>query len=686
MTLTPPAGSIVTVWEGGELTLGVVAGEEKRRVRLILEGGREIRVALARIGWEVEPAGPVPGDTAEARREAGRRVERAERGVAELAAAIDVPVLWEIAAEEARGARGHSEFETVELADLALDDRSGTAMTALARAVRADGLHFTRKGDCWEPRDPEQVAQLRLERERVATRENETGAFFEALRRTVREGEFRRSGGEFESRYLAALRELAIHDEATAEPARALALAALEASGLRYDRPHEGAFRLLRAAGELAHDDVNLQVLRYGLRVAFPDSVLAEAASAAARGFDASGREDLTALDVLTIDGPRTREVDDGLSAEPLDGGVRLGVHIADPGAFVRPDDPVDREAQSRGLTHYHPDLRLPMLPPSLSEDAASLAAGLVRPALSFLVELDESGAMRASRVVRSVIRTRLRLDYDEADRRAAERQGPQGELLARLARLGEAREALRLARGAISLRGGEVDLHVGAAGSVELERIDPASPSRRAVSEAMILAGEIAAALCVERGLPVIFRRQAPADPALGASGAAVTDPIAVRRIRRGLSRAETSVRPAPHHGLGLAAYVQVTSPLRRYQDLATQRQIAAHLAGEAPPYNEETLRRVAATTEQAELDARRAERAAEDYWVLRYLESFVGRTIEALVLETDPRPVVLLLETLREQPMPSLAGVEPGRRVSLAVQRVNPRAGLLVLRPAEP
>ena len=51
--MTPFPGALVTVWEGGELSLGVVAGEEKRRVRLVLASGREIRVQPARIGWEI---------------------------------------------------------------------------------------------------------------------------------------------------------------------------------------------------------------------------------------------------------------------------------------------------------------------------------------------------------------------------------------------------------------------------------------------------------------------------------------------------------------------------------------------------------------------------------------------------------------------------------------------------------
>lgn len=141
-------------------------------------------------------------------------------------------------------------------------------------------------------------------------------------------------------------------------------------------------------------------------------------------------------------------------------------------------------------------------------------------------------------------------------------------------------------------------------------------------------------------------------------------------------------SLAPGPHASLGLAAYIQVTSPLRRYQDLVMHRQIGAHIAGEAPPYDLEALQRIAATTERAEADARRAERARDDYWLLRYLEGRTGEEVEATVVETAPRTIVQLDETLWERPMPSLKNMEAGQRVRLWIERVNPRAGMLVLR----
>jgi exoribonuclease-2 len=154
---------------------------------------------------------------------------------------------------------------------------------------------------------------------------------------------------------------------------------------------------------------------------------------------------------------------------------------------------------------------------------------------------------------------------------------------------------------------------------------------------------------------------------------------------MRRLLRRAEVGIQPGPHAGLGLPAYAQATSPLRRYQDLATDRQIAAALSGRALPYEAEALQRIAAATERAELEGRRAERASEVYWLLRYLEGFVGREIEGTVVEQDPVPVVLLDETLLEERVPALAGAAAGSRVRLKVERVNPRAQRLILRPAE-
>ena len=71
-----------------------------------------------------------------------------------------------------------------------------------------------------------------------------------------------------------------------------------------------------------------------------------------------------------------------------------------------------------------------------------------------------------------------------------------------------------RIAGGAVAIHAPEVDVYVLPDGTPQLERLEADSPSRRAVSEAMILTGEVAARFCIEARMPAIYRRQAIHEP----------------------------------------------------------------------------------------------------------------------------------------------------------------------------
>ncbi len=665
-------GAIVAFRERSGLVFGLVAGEEKQgRVPLLLARGRTERVNESRIVVEVQ----APDAHA-----SGEQVAALESRALGQSQSVDVRALWEIVREN------RSEHEEVvlpneDLAELALGSAGGIDHAALFLALLRDNVHFVRKGEEWAARAPHAVEEIRHEREKVTRREREKEEFFAALAQAGRGGEFQLSGSETEKRQLDALERLAVLEDAAPAAARQLALGALTASGLAWQRPHEGAFELLLRLGRFSDADVNLQPLRFGLRTSFPDSVLELSRAVAGRGFDRSERRDLRDLVAVSIDSPHTKDIDDLLSVERKEGGSwRLGVHIADPAAFVAPGDAVDEEALARGLTHYMPDLRLPMLPEAISEVAASLIASQERPALSFLVDLDAAGSITSYEIARSEVRSAARLSYSEADLAIGSGAGPYAELLRDLAAVGELREQMRTAGGAVTIRAPEVDVRVSADGTPSLERLAADSQARRAVSEAMIVAGEIAARYCMAAELPVIYRRQSIPER-LEVGGDPASDPVLRRRLRRAMKRADSGLEPGPHDSLGLAAYAQVSSPLRRFQDLASHRQILAHLAGRAPCYDRAAMQRIAASTEQAEADARRAEHAADDFWLLRYVERQAEQELEAVVVELDPRPVVQLVETLREQPMPGLQGVELGQVIRVRVAKVTPRAGLLVL-----
>ncbi len=677
--VTPQPGAIVLWWEGHEPRFGVVVGPEKQRIRLVVERGREERIKPARIAMTVESGGPIPGSSPEERREAAARLGETADRLRRRAGETDIPLLWSVVVEDVSEKPGPR--TVADLAGLLLDGGDAEDQAALLLSLVDEGIHFYRRPEGWLPRLRSAVDLRIAERERVARQRRETDGLFELLESTVAGRPFEPSNTETETRYLQALEDLAVHDEEATGTSRDLALRALHASGQAFERPHEGAFRLLRRLGRFGSDDENLQVRRFGLRTAFNPQTLTRADVAASAGFDRSGRRDLSDLEAFSIDGPHTVEIDDLLSVEDAGGGaLRLGIHIADPSAFVDPGDDLDLEASTRGLTYYLPGARIPMLPPAISEGAASLIPDRERPALSFLVEIDPAGEVIASEILPSIVRSRARLDYDAADATVARAEGAYADELALLSDWSVLRRQARVRSGAVTLLTDEVGVSVDATGLPRLERMPKDSPSRIVVMEAMILSGELAARIGRDAGIPLIYRRQAiatntslPQQP--------VSDPAMVRRVRRMLKRADVGLEPGAHESLGLAAYAQASSPIRRYQDLANQRQIRAAVLGHRPAHDREAMQRILATTERAEADARRAERAAREYWLLKFLEPQVGREIGAQVIGLEPRPTVLLDETLLEQPLPGLTGAEPGQRLRLRVERVNPRAGLLKL-----
>lgn len=672
---SPAAGSVVAWWDGDSVAFGVVLGEEKQRLLVVTSHGRDERITPSRVAAMLA-MGVAPAKTPEARREAALRAARVEASLRKQVDAVDVPTLWELAG-------GSDVMSETALAELALGARDESSRLATALALAKDGVRFARKTAGWQPREPIAVAEILTGRERAAQRATEKESLLAALARAGRGEGFTPSGSDSEKRMLAALESLALNDLETPEKERALAAEAVEAAGIRADRPAEGAFRVLRLIGRFASDDENLGIARFSLRTEFPDDVQAEALAAAAAGFERAGRRDLTSLEAVTIDDAQTREIDDALTLEVRpDGTSIVGIHIADPAAFVVPGGAIDLEARARGTTYYFPERKLLMIPSAISEEAASLIAGQERPALSFFVTVDASGKALYSEIVRSVVRVASRLDYGEVDAALESGTGAHVEMLRRLRAVADAREAARRGAGAIALRAPEAEIRVGADGALSLTQRDPETPAQRIVSEAMILVGEVAAKWLEAKRLPAIYRRQAPPDGRLPEADASLPDAVHIRATRRMLKRAEASLHPAPHHGLGLNAYLQATSPLRRYQDLALHRQILAGLAGGAPAYDAPAMQEILAATERSELDGRRAERQASRYWMLRWLERAQGSTVTGVVVDTATRPIVVLDQTLVETPVPSLVGAATGDRVRLRIERVNPRADLVVLR----
>jgi exoribonuclease-2 len=313
-------------------------------------------------------------------------------------------------------------------------------------------------------------------------------------------------------------------------------------------------------------------------------------------------RVDLTHLPAFAIDDEGSQDPDDALYAERVEEGFRLFVHVADVAALVGPGSPLDQEALRRGANLYLPEGTVPMLPLAVTE-ALGLGLKEVSPALTFELLVSPEGELLREDLYLSWVRVR-RLSYREA---------LEVEALAPVKALAEAFLRKRLAQGALDIALPEVKVRVEG----EEIRITPLPPyeSRVWVREAMLLAGYAAAHLALREGLPFPFATQEAPSHRVEGEGLA-----AMWAQRKTLKRAQFKAVPAPHRGLGLTLYAQVTSPLRRYLDLVAHQQLRAWLKGERPLSQGEVLERVGAAEAVADL-VREGERRSKLHWTLLYL-----------------------------------------------------------------
>lgn len=409
---------------------------------------------------------------------------------------------------------------------------------------------------------------------------------------------------------------------------------------------------------------VRAAVLRYGLERTFPEEAereAEEAARLAPRGL--TGRRDLRDLPAVTIDPEDARDHDDAVSVLREGEGFRLFVHIADVAFFVRPGTALDAEARRRGNSVYLPRTVFPMLPHALSSGACSLREGEDRLAVTVEMDVAPGGRIRSSRFYRSLIRSRRRLTYEEAQG-CLEGSGSLGEEVDRL--LGDAlacSRALferRLTLGTLDLDLPEALVRFGLSGRVEEVLPSVRLQSHRIVEEAMLAANVAVAREVARRKAPALFRVHDPPDPeklealrpllnALGLGSAArgdLSDPFVLQELLRrceghraaklvsylllrAMAQARYAAAPRLHYGLGFPCYAHFTSPIRRYPDLTVHRALLEGGAGGG-----EGLDALADHCSQTERTADQAEREVVAWYQVSFLAQRLGETFEAVIL----------------------------------------------------
>ncbi len=636
-------GRIIEFLDLDQLRMAYVRKQEGEKLRLVDPRGRHLSVNGDRVVI-VHRTAPEIDFPAAAR-------QLAER-VAARQSEVDVELLWESLAGKER------EMAPSELAGLFFADESPEAASAVFRALSEDTLFFKRRGLRFLPKTQEQVSLERTRRERE--REHEA----------------------FRERTLAILTGLLKKKEAPLPPEAAPLLDRIQ-NWLRHKTGDEAAALLEEVAGTAKARDAAYEILlragridprrdRFlvmaGLDHDFPPQIV-EAAEQLAPFVHTPARMDLQSLPAFTIDDEDTLEVDDALTVTWSGAEIIAGIHIADVSTFVSKGDLLDAEAARRSATIYLPTVRARMFPERLSTDLASLNAGLPRAAFTVEVRFDGEGNRLGYRMALTTIRVARRLSYDHADQEI-EAGDPSLQTLHRIARrLHDARAE----RSAITFRRPELKIRVHD-GEIEITKINPNSPSRLLVSEMMILANGLSADFASVNSIPVIYRTQEPRE-ALANEETPLVEALAFEKLRKTFKRSRLSLTPGLHSGLGLSAYTQASSPIRRYADLVTQRQFTAMLSGAPIPHTREELLRIIASAESAEQEIRAIEDRSTNYWLLEYLARYKKSEPMAATALDGKGNVELEDYYLRAK----LTGgnTNPGETIQVRIDSIDPARG---------
>ena len=711
-TSLPNLATLIEIDVAGERQLAVIIGEKKGRAEVLTETGQVLQISAAKIVRKTA----FEQDITVAHDELVEHLLSLRLGVEKAHQKIDLACLWELLSTDA--AEGLS---LTDVAELLFETSDEATFLATDAALKADTIFFRYKNGLAIPRPNDDVQQAQARREAADRQHAEREDFITCVLRVLedqaelpqngvgaalrgRPGSLNRGADDCIQKttvsqttstladafssvpHLRRHAELLIDFAAMGEPfARAaeaknlLATLNQRSSGVGIRQTAAGAVNLLHSLGVIkGHESLLLR--KNEIRTAF-DVAVSRRADELTRQAVAENTHtvDLTHHTVISIDAEETRDIDDALHViQKPDGQIEVGIHVTAAASLLGPDDVIDAEARKRASSCYLPTQVVPMLPTSLSEGRLSLVKGQPRQSLSVLVAMDANGTIVSHRIVLGLVEVKHRLSYRLADEiledSAHKLHGP----LAMLARVAECQYDRRQQDGATDIALPQVQVRVD--GDEILVSQEPRSQSRFFVSELMVLAGQLAAEFCIANEIPALFRAQElVSDDEYRLQIEGIEEPL-VRRLAkvRLMRRATLRAKPFRHEGLGLDAYLQVTSPLRRYSDLFVHYQLHARLLGQPLPFDQERTNELAPAIEQSTQRCMAAQRQSARYWLLEHLRRTGEGPYRAVVLFHDNQskhrkvPVILVDTMVRAKV--AAAGLTAGQHIDVILRRVDP------------
>ena len=659
------SGKIIEYIDNGKFICGFVTELQQKRAHILNHNKREIKLPISRIIHCSKNALAL----STSHDQLFKVLQDANNLRNILKNEINLPEIWDIVVDE-----GIENYEPSFLAELIFSkEADDDIVSALLRAILDNKIYFKYKEGLIRVHSREQVEKILHQ----AALEEEKSILISkgaAILRSIDESSEASDLSSAETRECLSL----IQDYYLfGQEAKQVDTAKKMLAEAHLQRPHD-PFHILVKAGVWKENE-NIPLLRSDLPVNFSLQAIQQAETLLQLTpdslFNDPARKDLTHLKPLTIDGATTLDFDDAITLEEVEEGYLIGVHISDVAHYVKPGDPLFLEAMNRGTSIYFPRTQIPMLPRHISQGICSLMQGETRAVMSFMIVLSRDNTILRVRIHPSIIRVDRRLTYEEADAMIDDDQE-----LAILNKIATALRNQRLETGALLLPFPDVNIYVDNSGKVCVSLGATDTPSRILISEMMILANQMAAKYVSDRMVPGLFRAQEP--PKQRLVNGNDNDLFINTRQRKQLSRGELLTYAKRHSGLGVNYYTTVTSPIRRLLDLVMQHQLHNIVRRKEPRFTEDMCKDFTSIITRTLSNANAVKQQRHRYWLLVYLKDRTGHNLDALVIESGPKRVMLLLtDILFDLDLPSQSGKrpEPGSVVKVKVLKCDPLDNLI-------
>ncbi|MCH2074900.1 MAG: RNB domain-containing ribonuclease [Puniceicoccaceae bacterium] len=399
---------------------------------------------------------------------------------------------------------------------------------------------------------------------------------------------------------------------------------------------------IIEVLGRTHEPDAEFKAIlyKYDLNPRFPSAVEQQTKDIpdVVRSEDIGNRQDCRDLFTFTIDPDDAKDFDDALSLELLeDGKTRVGVHIADVSAYVKPGSPLDCEAQERGNSTYLVGTVIPMLPHALSNGLCSLVEAADRLTKTCFITFNDSADISEVKFANTIINSNKRLTYKQAyafmqqddlaeirntplppkhqtgstgrslDKVTDEEMATLKKYIGKLWQIAKQLRKRRFRKGSLDLDMTSVKIYVDEEGYADRIEKEFNDESHQLIEEFMLSANEQVARTMKKQDFPCIYRvHDEPEEKKLkelretmqsfGVQCGNLQKPrdmtLLLKKLKehpqgytlkvhvlRSLKQAQYRASADGHYGLSKPDYTHFTSPIRRYSDLIVHRILDGYL-----------------------------------------------------------------------------------------------------------